>query len=733
VAAHRYRAFLCYSHRDSAWADWLHHALESFPIPARLVGIETGAGVIPRKLAPVFRDRDELPSATNLGAKVSDALAQSANLVVICSPHAAQSHWVDEEVRTFQRLGRGDRIFCLIVEGEPGASRWAGREHDECIPSALTHRFDAAGNETTERLDPIAADARPGMDGRANARTKLVAGLLGVDLDDLRQRERRRRRWNVTAAIAIGFALLCLTSALAVNAVIARHAAERRQKQAEDLVGFMLGDLDDKLREVNRLDILESVADRAVKYFAALPSADMTADSLSLRARAQLKLGAVHRDQGRTDEAMESFRGALSSSDELLLREPGNPDFGIIEAESMSWIGFVDWSQGRLDDASRRFLAARDILLAARTRRPDDLDLLDRIGAVRTNVGRVYEARNQIVEAREEYAKVLETYTYLSRRQPNVSSWRAELGYAHNNLAQLAMKNGDLESATREYIADLEIKRNLYELDPANNARREDLVASEAFLGQVLLACGENAAAKLHLDAAMDGIEALLRIDPNSTDWLDKAGSYGWMHGQAARVLRDRTAAEKSDAASIARLTLLVAKDSANVGWQRKLAQAQLENAWRLFQLGQLKPAADAVEAAEGALAKAKGDGGDIATQLVDAHLALIMGDIADAKHDAAGASSRWDRAARASRSAEASKDPSAEAAWIRSRLRQGSVDGIGNAAQALANSGYRHADLIADLERFGIDVPAASPTSERIAQLAGEISAQASARQLNW
>ena len=142
MVGYRYRAFLCYSHRDSAWADWLHHALESFPIPRRLVGIETGAGVIPRKLAPVFRDRDELPSATNLGAKVSDALAQSANLVVICSPHAAQSHWVDEEVRTFQRLGRGDRIFCLIVDGEPGASRWVGREHDECIPSALTHRFD---------------------------------------------------------------------------------------------------------------------------------------------------------------------------------------------------------------------------------------------------------------------------------------------------------------------------------------------------------------------------------------------------------------------------------------------------------------------------------------------------------------------------------------------------------------------------------------------------------------
>ncbi|HEX5124461.1 MAG TPA: toll/interleukin-1 receptor domain-containing protein, partial [Rhodanobacteraceae bacterium] len=282
----RFRAFLCYSHRDSDWADWLHGAIESYPIPPRLVGITTNAGVIPARLAPVFRDRDELPSAANLSAKVSDALAQSANLIVICSPHAAQSRWVNEEVTAFQRLGRSDRIFCLIVDGEPGASAWAGREHDECLPPALTKRFDAEGRDTGDRFEPIAADARPGKDGRSNARTKLVAGLLGVDLDDLRHRERRRRRLRTTAAIALGFALVCLTSALAIDAVIARHAAERRQKQAEDLIGFMLGDLDNKLRQVNRLDILESVADKAVKYFASMPLADVNDATLAQGVRA---------------------------------------------------------------------------------------------------------------------------------------------------------------------------------------------------------------------------------------------------------------------------------------------------------------------------------------------------------------------------------------------------------------------------------------------------------------
>ncbi|HEY6893360.1 MAG TPA: toll/interleukin-1 receptor domain-containing protein, partial [Rhodanobacteraceae bacterium] len=403
---HRYRAFLCYSHRDSDWADWLHDAIESYPIPPRLVGIATRAGVIPPRLAPVFRDRDELPTAASLSEKVSDALAQSANLIVICSPHAAQSRWVNEEVAAFRRLGRGDRIFCLIVGGEPGASAWSGREHDECLPPALTEHG---------AREPIAADARPGKDGKSIARTKLVAGLLGVDLDDLRHRERRRRRLRATLALAAGFALLCLTTTLAVNAILARHAAERRQKQAEDLVAFMLGDLDDRLREVNRLDILESVADKAVTYFAALPVADMTDETLAQHAKAWLKIGAVRRDQGRVDEAVDAFKLAADSSARLVAHAPGNAEYEAIHAESQTWLGFIDFSQGRLGEALVRFVAARDILDRARLARPSDPKLLDQLAIAHSNAGRVFEAREAMADARREYLAVVQGYEALTR------------------------------------------------------------------------------------------------------------------------------------------------------------------------------------------------------------------------------------------------------------------------------------------------------------------------------
>lgn len=80
ASASRYRAYISYSHADRAWADWLHKALETYRVPSRLVGTQTAAGVIPRRLIPVFRDRVELASAADLTARINEAMQRSDNM-----------------------------------------------------------------------------------------------------------------------------------------------------------------------------------------------------------------------------------------------------------------------------------------------------------------------------------------------------------------------------------------------------------------------------------------------------------------------------------------------------------------------------------------------------------------------------------------------------------------------------------------------------------------------------
>src|SRR5438270_7821306 len=94
----KYWAFISYSHQDEAWAQWLHRALETYQVPRRLVGRVSSVGKVPRRLFPVFRDRDELPGAADLGDTIQNALIHTRYLVVICSPRSAVSRWVNEEV-----------------------------------------------------------------------------------------------------------------------------------------------------------------------------------------------------------------------------------------------------------------------------------------------------------------------------------------------------------------------------------------------------------------------------------------------------------------------------------------------------------------------------------------------------------------------------------------------------------------------------------------------------------
>ena len=136
-ALKKYWAFLSYSHQDAKVCEWLHQSLESFRVPKRLIGRDSREGRIEARLFPVFRDRDELPGSSELGKNLTEALAQSRYLIVICSPAAARSRWVNEEIRQFKMMGGEGRILALITDGEPNAADKPNSGLLECFPEAL--------------------------------------------------------------------------------------------------------------------------------------------------------------------------------------------------------------------------------------------------------------------------------------------------------------------------------------------------------------------------------------------------------------------------------------------------------------------------------------------------------------------------------------------------------------------------------------------------------------------
>jgi WD40 repeat protein len=200
-----YFAFLSYSRADRKIALWLQRVLEAYRTSKRLVDVQGRPAR--RRLRPIFRDQTDLGTGGELTDAIRGALHDSEALIVLCSPHAASSRWVNLEVEAFLALERRDQIFPVILSGEPDSVD----PELECLPPAL------------RGLNLIAADLRSIKqpdgrmigDGRTNGRLKLIAGLLGVTLDALIRREHQRRRRSIAmslcgAAVLIALALMAL-------------------------------------------------------------------------------------------------------------------------------------------------------------------------------------------------------------------------------------------------------------------------------------------------------------------------------------------------------------------------------------------------------------------------------------------------------------------------------------------------------------------------------------------
>lgn len=665
VAAFRYRAFISYSHRDEAFAVWLHRALETYRVPSRLVGTRTAHGTVPPRLNPIFRDREELASATDLGRKVDEALKNSENLIVICSPASATSRWVDDEVRAYKRMGRAERIFCLIVDGEPNASDLPGRESTECFCPALRFRFDANGQPTRERTEPIAADARAGKDGKPNAQLKLIAGMLDIGFDALKQREQRRQIRKLTAIAALALTVMAMTIVLAVLALISRHAAvlarhnaiaaehtaviarddaERRQAQAQDLLGFMLGDLRKKLATVGRLDLMSSVDNKATAYFATLKPRDLTDTALEQQARLLMDIGQVRLAKGELPDAAAAFHEALDRTSALYVRAPDNGNRLFDRAQAEYWVGFAAMQKGDNDTAQAMFRKYYDSALKLAMMNRGNFEWqkevaygLQGLAVMDKKLGRIAEAQRSMQEQRTLYHDWLE-------QRPGDLQLRYEAGNVVSWLGSLELEQGQLRAAESDFVEQVRELRQNMAADPGNATWQADSVDALGLLADVQARRGELAQARANSAAATALAAALNARDPENNDWRESLALCNVQDSVLDAVDHPRKAIQEAEFAQ-SLLAAAHAKDPRSLTVTQGLAHAQNQLAKLALSRGDADSAAKHVASALALIEPALRDDKDEDLRLDIAQSWLLKGEIAKHNGQSGEARSAWTQA----------------------------------------------------------------------------------------
>ena len=566
----RYWAFLSYSHKDSEVADWLHGALEKYRVPGSLVGRETTTGVVPPGFSPIFRDRQELAASGDLGHTIREALGASRCLIVLCSPEAAASRWTNEEIIAFKKAHPAACVLAAITGGEPFASEMPGREKEECFPPALRQKFDSRGRPTGKRAEPIAADLREHGDGRQLGLLKIVAGMLGVGLDDLIRRDQQRRHRRLTYIAAASLTGMVMTSGLAVFAFDKRDEARDQRREAEGLVGFMLGDLRDKLDPIGRLDALDAVGTRALAYYEKQDKSELSDEALAQRSKALTLMGEIANTRADLDRALRLYQEAFASTAESVRRYPNDPQRLFDHAQNVFYVGKIAYQRGALNQAEAAWrdyksLADRMVALA-----PGNNDYRleqvysnnslgsvlvelrrykDAVGVYRSSLGiaealasaepgkRDYQIRvsnalawladsheysGELESALAERERQLRLLTELQRRDPRDTEIQRHMMTAHRSIGRMLASDGDSDGGLRESMLGVAISDQLAGIEPQNSEWLQAGASNRFDLADLQLSSGDVAGAASTTRAACDIANRLVQLDSSVADWKSR-------------------------------------------------------------------------------------------------------------------------------------------------------------------------------------------------------------------
>jgi len=541
-----YRAFISYSHRDARFARRFHADLEAWRVDRALVGRETLVGPVPRTVRPIFRDRDDFAGGRTVGDATRDALAASTFMIVLCSPDAADSDYVAEEIRVFKSMGRADRIIPVIVSGEPGDL------DRECFPKVLTREVDADGVVTGRSVEPLAADAREQGDGRRRALIKVVAGLLGVSFDELAKRAEtaQRRRTRIASAIAgVMFILAVSAGGFAWLSEARRVVAERNYTAALDAADSLLGEVGEELINIEgiQLETVRRVIDRATSIFDRL--------AVSLPDEPELKL--------RKIPVMVVFARGLAAKGDLA---------GSIEILREAEIAAQTLAVQRSDDEVGRALLAR-----VRWRLGGDLAASgDSAGAIAS----LDAAVSSLESLRMHFAKDEDN--------------QRELASATVLLSALLANEGRLDEAARYASAGVGIFNRLALAHPADWRFRMTLATARIAEADILRGQGELDAAAAVLTDAERALETGLRERP---DMPQVRRALAVVQVTRASVLEELGRVEQADAARLrseANYRHLASADAEDRDARREHADDQAESAKALARDGAMMDAAAA-------------------------------------------------------------------------------------------------------------------------------------------
>ena len=529
----------------------------------------------------------------------------------------------------------------------------------------------------------------------------------------------RRHRAGVGFAATTALLLVAFSITATVQAqrlARARTTAEQRQAQAEELIGFMVGDLRTSLSTLGRLDLLDKVGSKSQAYFAAVPESELSAEESYRRSQALRQIGEIRVDQGRLDTAMTLFRQSLVLATRLADRDSLNDAWQLGLGASHYWVGFVHYRKSELDSALVHFAPYLRITERLVARAPDSLRYRLELGDANSNIGSALEAKGDLGGALSAFRRKLVIAEDLVRRDSTKVEWKESLANNYNAVGVIQHKLGDLAGAERSQRAELALKLALLRRDSTNSSYQDALVNAYALLAPLLLNEGDHAAALQMAEQALGLAERVAAADtanPTKRWRLATTSSFvGVAQLERGELL---PALSHLDAGRVI-LEALVARAPGESRWQGTLARLRAELGTSMSLLGRVAEAERVERAAlanmQPALAKRPSDQ---SLRIATARATLALGDVLERQGHVSDARQVWEQAlATVDSTARATGITDFLALHSAALLRLDRVELARPIVQELLGRGYRRPRWLSLVHTKGLDATAASTISTR-------------------